>query len=118
MSGASIRAKLGQTSPLPRPRTKRHPRLASAQASEAEILSRVIRPDNGNWSKQAAEAILQFDFPASDVQRMNALAAKARAGTLADAEEAELENYRQVGRLLELMQSKARLSLKRFSQPA
>jgi hypothetical protein len=87
-------------------------------ASEAEILSRVIRPDNGNWSKQAAEAILQFDFPASDVHRMNDLAAKARAGTLASADEAELENYRQVGRLLELMQSKARISLKRLSQPA
>jgi hypothetical protein len=81
--------------------------------SEAAILSRVIRPESGTWSRQAAESILEFDFPPADVRRMNALAAKARQGALSAAEEAELENYRDVGRLLELLQSKARLSLKR-----
>ena len=83
------------------------------ETSEAAILSRVIRPDSGTWSKEAAESILGFNFPSSDVRRMNALAAKARQGSLSVAEEAELENYRDVGRLLELLQSKARLSLKR-----
>jgi len=57
-------------------------------------------------------AILDFDFPPADVRRMNALAAKARQRTLSEVEEAQLENYRDVGRLLELLQSKARLSLK------
>ena len=81
--------------------------------SEAAILSRVIRPESGTWSRQAAESILEFDFPPADVRRMNALAAKARQEALSAAEAAELENYRDVGRLLELLQSKARLSLKR-----
>ena len=41
---------------------------------------------------------------------MNLLAAKARAGDTSPEEQAELENYMRVGRLLELYQSKARLS--------
>lgn len=85
-----------------------------AAPSEADILSRVIRPERGIWTKEVAEAVLEFDFPRTDVERMNALAGKARAGSLTPPEEAELENYRHVGRLLELLQSKARLSLKRL----
>lgn len=83
--------------------------------SEADILSRVIHPDRGTWSKEAAESILAFDFPPADVERMDALAAKAREGSLSADEAAELENYRRAGRSLELLQSKARLSLKRLS---
>jgi hypothetical protein len=85
----------------------------AVEMSEAAILSRIIRPDTGKWSREAAESILEFDFPPADVRRMNSLAAKARQGTLSQKEETQLENYRGVGRLLELLQSKARLSLKR-----
>ncbi len=92
--------------------------LGTFETSEASILSRVIRPGRGTWSKGAAESILQFDFPSADVRRMNSRAAKARRGALSAAEEAELENYREVGRLLELLQSKARLSLKRLAAAA
>jgi hypothetical protein len=92
--------------------------VTEAVPSEADILSRVMRPDHGTWSRAAAEAILEFAFPDEDVQRMNALAAKAREGSLSNGEEAELENYRHAGRLLELLQSKARLSLKRLAAPA
>ena len=42
---------------------------------------------------------------------MNELAAKARAGSLPEAEEAELWNYMQLGWFLDLMKSKARLAL-------
>jgi hypothetical protein len=92
--------------------------LGTTETSEAAILSRVIRPERGTWSKGAADSILRFDFPSADVRRMNTLAAKARRGSLSAAEEAELENYREVGRLLELLQSKARLSLKRLARAA
>ena len=91
--------------------------VADTQTSEAAILSRVIRPDRGTWSKEAAESILRFDFPSTDIDQMNLLAAKARDGSLSSGELAELENYRRAGRLLELLQSKARLSLKRFVSP-
>lgn len=83
--------------------------------SETTILSRVIEPRRGTWSKEAAESILKFDFPASDLRRMNSLAGKARQGELTAEEEAALDSYREVGRLLELLQSKARLSLKRLA---
>ncbi len=78
---------------------------AALETSEAAILSRVIRPDSGTLSREAAESILKFDFPPADIRRMNALAAKSRQGTLSPAQEAQLENYRDVGRLLELLQS-------------
>jgi hypothetical protein len=84
----------------------------AVETSEIAILSRVIRPDSETWSKEAAKSILDFDFPSADVRRMNTLAAKARLGTLSATEESQLQNYRDVGRLLELLQSKARLSLK------
>ncbi len=84
---------------------------AATETSEVAILSRVIRPESGTWSRDAATSILEFDFAPADVGRMNALAAKARQGALSAAEKDELENYRDVGRLLELLQSKARLSL-------
>jgi len=42
---------------------------------------------------------------------MNELAARARAGALAHEEEAELANYMQLGWFLDLVKSKARLSL-------
>ena len=94
------------------------PAMTETVPREADILSRVILPDRGMWSKEAAEAMLQFDFPPTDVQRMNALATKAREASLSTREEAELENYCHAGRLLELLQSKARRSLKRFAAPA
>lgn len=86
---------------------------AATETSEAAILSRVIRPKRANWSKEAAESVLKFDFPPLDIRRMNALAAKAREGILTPVEAVQLENYRGAGRLLELLQSKARLSLQR-----
>jgi hypothetical protein len=87
----------------------------TTETNEPTILSRVIEPRRGTWSKEAAESILKFDFPASDLRRMNSLATIAREGELTAKEEAELESYRKVGRLLELLQSKARLSLKRLA---
>jgi hypothetical protein len=48
---------------------------------ESVILSRLIEPENGNWSKDASESILKLRFPASDTARMDELAARARLGT-------------------------------------
>ena len=43
---------------------------------------------------------------------MDELAAKARAGELTADEEIEIENYRQVGCLIELLKSKSRQFLR------
>jgi hypothetical protein len=84
---------------------------ATMENSEAAILDRVFQPDAGGWSAAAAEAILSVGFHEADRQRMVGLLEKAQAGELLSEEAAALENYRHIGRLLELMKSRARRSL-------
>jgi hypothetical protein len=79
--------------------------------NEAAILDRLIVPAHGDLSAEAARSILSLEFHASDVRRMNELSSKAQEGLLTAEDEAELESYRTIGYLLELMRSKARLSL-------
>lgn len=78
----------------------------------SEILARVINPGQGGMPTQAAREILDFKLPSDDRDRVNGLAAKAREGTLSSEERTELDEYERVTAMLELMQSKARLSLK------
>jgi hypothetical protein len=78
----------------------------------AEILARSIRPDEGGMSAEAARAIIRFKLAKVDADRVNELASKARAGSLTAEERSELDDYERITALLELMQSKARLSLK------
>ena len=78
----------------------------------AEILTRAIKPAEGNLPIEAARSILSFRLSPADWERVNELAAKARADTLTVEERAELDEYERITCLLELMQSKARLSLK------
>ncbi len=80
--------------------------------SEAAIFSRVLEPEKPMLSDDAARSILALDFAPADRERMNALAAKARAGALSPAEDEELENFLRVGDLLAIMQSKARRTLR------
>ena len=80
-------------------------------STEADILERVLQPGKRGWSAAAAETILKLDFASKDSRRMSQLLAKAKAGSLDADEEMELENYRNVGRFLEIMKSRARGSL-------
>ena len=79
---------------------------------EAEIWSRTIQPENGDLSADAARALLALKLRPTDVQRVNELSEKARAGTLTDIETHELDSYLNVGRALELLKAKARQSLR------
>jgi hypothetical protein len=79
--------------------------------SEAAIFSRVLEPEKPMFNPDAARSILALDFSQADRERLNALAIKARAGTLTADENEELENYLRVGDLVAIMQSKARRSL-------
>ena len=78
----------------------------------SEILARTIKPEEGGLPADAARAILGFSLSQDDRERVNQLAAKAREGTLTPDERSELDDYERIAALLELMQSKARLSLK------
>jgi hypothetical protein len=80
--------------------------------SEVSILNRILRPNSPAFSPEAARDILTLDFDQSDKDRMRELSAKARAGTLTAKEDAEAGKYELIGHLLNIMQSKARRSLK------
>ena len=82
----------------------------------SEILVRTIKPNDGGLSSEAARAMLNFRLSEDDTARVNDLAAKARAGDLTAEERAELDDYERITSLLEIMQSKARLSLKQAGQ--
>ena len=81
------------------------------ESSEAAILSRVIQPDSADWSRAASEAILRIGFNETDREQMTGLLEKAKAGDLTKEESEALEHYRHIGKLLELMKSRARRSL-------
>jgi uncharacterized protein YnzC (UPF0291/DUF896 family) len=51
-------------------------------------------------------------LPSGDEDRVNELSAKARAGSLTEAETQELDSYLHIGSLLAVIQSKARRLLK------
>lgn len=80
-------------------------------AHEVAIWSRLLQPETGDLTPEAARAILKLGLGEQDRTRMHELAMRAQRGDLTEAEEAELDSYCRVGRLLDLMRSKARRSL-------
>ena len=86
---------------------------AAGASHEADILTRLLQPDTNDLRPEVAEYILGLSFRPADVDRMTELSEKAAAETLTADEASEIEGYRHVGHFLALLQSKARLSLKR-----
>jgi hypothetical protein len=80
---------------------------------EAAIWARLIRTLEDDVSSEAAEFLLSIGFEESDRQRMLKLAEQSEAGILTADEQAEFDSYLHVGNLLAVMQSKARLALKK-----
>ena len=86
--------------------------------SMISILSRLIDPTRGDFSRAAAEAVLAINFPDADLKRVSELSDKSNAGTLTADEAAEYDSYIAAGDFLSLLKSKARLSLKEHSSAA
>src|SRR5215471_1475604 len=84
-----------------------------AAAAEAAILNRLVKPNRADFSAEVAEALLKLDFDQMDRERMHELAVKSQEGSLTKAEEEELDSYRRIGYFVDLMRSKARISLKK-----
>lgn len=81
--------------------------------SEAAIVGRLIEPDRGDFSPEAARELLSLRFDDDDQVRMRELSVIVQERTLATSEQGEIENYRRVGYWLGILWSRARLSLKR-----
>lgn len=88
------------------------PMNETTAASEAEIWSRAIRPDVGDLQAAAARELLRLHVADEDAARVQELSAKANAGSLSPVETEELDHYLNVGRALEFLKAKARLSLR------
>jgi hypothetical protein len=91
---------------------------AHINSTDAAVFGRLIKPDRGDFSPEAAREILSLQFDECDKERMHRLSVQAQEGTLTPVEAAEIESYRRAGYLLGVLWSKARLSLKRAGMDA
>jgi hypothetical protein len=89
---------------------------AHAGNNECAILARLVQPDGDGLSPEAARAILKLEFSKQDQERMHELTLKNQEETLTEDDRKELEVYLRIGRFLDLLCAKARLSLKKFGQ--
>ena len=85
---------------------------------ELAIWERVFVPDPKQVTPDQARYLLEVRFPPSDLDRINALSAKAREGTLTPDENAELDRYVHLGHLLSILKAKVRRSLKETTDPS
>jgi len=84
----------------------------SLAATETEIWDRTIRPEVGDVSAEAGRELLRLRLCPDDVARVRRLSDKASEGVLSPEEAEELDHYLNVGRALEFLKAKARLSLR------
>ena len=84
---------------------------ALSAMSESAIWARVIRAERGDLPPEAARFFLNLAFDPADLDHMHNLAVRNQAGELSTDELESLRNFRQVGLQLDLLRSKARLTL-------
>ena len=85
---------------------------ATTKITELDILEEVIQPTRGNLSRDAAQSSLDWKFSRRVTARINRLARLNAQDKLSADERHELDLYLRVGGLINLMQAKARASLK------
>ena len=85
--------------------------LATA-LSDADILEHVVSPVKGGMDPGAARAILDLKFDGDANKRIRQLLQKNNRGTISAEERITLEKFLRVGKFIDLLQAKARLSLK------
>lgn len=83
----------------------------STTISEADILDELIGPDDPTFPAEAAKAILELKFSDRAKERMRELLDGNNRGELTQEQVAELDAYRRVGLVIDLMQAKARVSI-------
>lgn len=79
--------------------------------NQTEIFARSLDEHGQGLTPDVARFFLDLELAPEDRSRLAELADKARGGTLTDAETRDLEEYRRLGRLVELMKLKAHVVL-------
>ena len=77
------------------------------------ILARTIANGRGTMSPMVARQMLKFGFSPADQDRMTDLMDRNNEGRLSPEEKAELLEFARVANLLAILQSHARMALKR-----
>jgi len=86
--------------------------MSQSTLSESDILAEVIAADVGDLSPDVAQSLLRWKFTDRAVARMTELADRNNKGTITPPEREDLEKYLRVDSLLNIVQAKARMSLK------
>ena len=86
--------------------------VKSLTITESDILADVIAPGQGDLTPEVAESVLRWKFTGRAVSPMSRLAKRNQEGTITAPERQDLEKYLRVGALINILQAKARLSLK------
>ena len=85
----------------------------SPAINQVEVLARSIDRAGTKMAPEVARFFMDLQLSDEDRRTLETLAEKARLGTLTPAEQADLDEYRRVGRLVELMKVKAQVAMKR-----
>lgn len=80
--------------------------------TESDILADVISADRGDLTPDVAQSVLRWQFTSRTTGRITKLSDRNNKGTITAQERQELEKYLRVGSLINILQAKARLSLK------
>lgn len=91
--------------------------MATDLSAESAIFERVLLRNDIQLPAEAARYFLSMGFNDDDRKRMRELAAKARSGSLTEAEEAEIDGFEHVGHVLAILQSRARRALREKNSP-
>ena len=89
----------------------------SSVISDADVLEHVFSPVEGGLDPDAARAILELKFDKDATKRIRQLLQKNNRGTISAEERITLEKFLRVGKFIDLMHAKARLSLKEAGLP-
>ena len=87
--------------------------MPAAAARECRGGGRKKQAQRDDPSQEAARYLLSIGFEERDRDRVQHLADRPQSGTLRDEERAEFDSYLHVGNLLAVIQSKARVALRR-----
>lgn len=81
--------------------------IQATQNTQASILARALGSVSEPMTAELASYLIAIKLDPNDEQRANELAAKARSSFLSADEQAEVDEYRRVGRVIETLMLRA-----------
>lgn len=86
--------------------------MPECRITEFDIFTDIIAPSQSHLGVEVARAFLRWKFSEGAIARMNVVATRNNIGAITVEKREDPERYLRVGSLINLLQAKARLSLK------